>query len=76
MKGQWGFIERSGKSAIQLRFTNVGNFSEGLAPAAVKETWGFIDRSGDFVIKPQFDFGGEFKEGLARVWTSNKSDLI
>jgi len=70
-----GYIDVNGQVVIPPRFAMAGEFSEGLAAAALptvldaKGRWliGFIDRSGEFVIPPQFQYASAFKEGLARV---------
>ena len=51
-----GFLDRSGKAAIALRFKNVEPFSEGLAAASLDgRRYGFIDHSGKFIIAPRYD---------------------
>lgn len=59
----------------------VGNFSDGLAPAAVAEKnqmrlsnneeklWGYIDIKGNWVVKPQFREAYEFADSIALVRT-------
>ncbi len=75
-----GFIDRTGKFAIEPKFLMVAPFSEGLARASIKvdeiEKQGFIDISGKFVIEPKFPIddefvtdGSEFSEGLAGLVT-------
>ena len=75
--GRWGFIDETGKYAIEAKFVMVKTFSEGLAGVIFKEnenafpTLGYMDQSGRIVIPPQFS--GEnvsergFSEGLAAV---------
>jgi hypothetical protein len=66
--GLWGFVNASGKWAIEPRFAQYGEFSEGLAWAAVSgKPYGYIDKTGDWVIRPQFRHAAEFSEGLAAV---------
>jgi hypothetical protein len=73
--GKWGFADRTGKIVITPQFTKVGEFSEGLAPAALKvpvpgeDNWGYVDMGGKMVIHPQFSQAGPFSEGLALVWS-------
>ncbi|MGI7994039.1 WG repeat-containing protein, partial [Campylobacter coli] len=55
LNGKYGFIDRSGKFAIEPKFDSGEYFSEGLAGVKLNGRWGFIDRSGKFVIKPKFD---------------------
>lgn len=70
--GEWGYIDESGKFAIQPQFEFAEYFSEGLALVRVGGKWGYINESGAFVINPQFEdyyFNGRlnFHEGLAAV---------
>jgi RNA polymerase sigma factor (sigma-70 family) len=62
-----GYIDLTGKRAIDKPFDSVKPFSEGLAAVEVDGKWGYIDRKGKFVIKPRFDYGGRFSEGMAPV---------
>ena len=68
---KFGFMDKTGKITIPTRFSWVGKFSEGLAPAAVSEDlssdrkWGAVDSKGKFVITPQFVELSEFSDGLA-----------
>src|SRR6266704_2133700 len=47
-KGKWGFIDKTGKTVIALKFDWAGNFSEGLAPVQLGKKWGFINKTGEF----------------------------
>lgn len=66
-----GFIDRTGKIAIEPKFDWVGNFSEGLAAVMIGEQIGYINSAGKWVIEPKFKFDEEidgfeyFSEGLA-----------
>lgn len=69
IKFKYGFINKEGKEVIAPKFSWVGEFSEGLAPAMADDgKIGFIDRTGAFVIGPVFDdFIKGFKQGQAQV---------
>lgn len=73
-----GFLDKTGKFAIEPRFNDASNFSEGLARVSIiedhREYLGFIDRSGKYAIPPTFDIDSDFlrsatdfSEGLASV---------
>ena len=64
---RWGYIDSTGKLAINFQFEEVEDFSEGLAAVKTGNRWGFIDEEGKFVINPQFDEVGGFAEGLVAV---------
>jgi hypothetical protein len=61
------FIDRRGKKITECLFSEVGDFSEGLALVAAKKGWGFINTKGKFAIKPQFNYADSFLNGLAKV---------
>lgn len=72
---KWGYIDRTGKIAIQPQFEAAQPFSEGLA--AVKSgKWGYINTKGEFVINPQFDGADRFSEGLAFVENNGQVGFI
>jgi hypothetical protein len=75
-KGKWGYIDDTGKVAIQPQFDDAKNFSEGLARVKVGEKWGFIDQTGRLAVPPQFEIGSnghendaslDFHEGMAVI---------
>lgn len=74
--GKWGYIDRSGKWAIEPQFDMAWNFAAGLAPVGVSGKWGFIDSSGKFVVNPQFDAAFYFDSGYAPVRVGTKWTLI
>jgi hypothetical protein len=51
--------------------TELGRFSQGLAPARKGAKWGYIDHSMKWVIEPQFAAAAPFAEGLAPVAQSD-----
>src|SRR5579863_4377066 len=66
-----GYIDKSGKLIIGLKFKGEGFFDrEGMAPAQDPSgLWGFIDREGNWVIRPQYSSAQGFgAENLAPVW--------
>ncbi|MGH7885428.1 MAG: WG repeat-containing protein, partial [Thermodesulfobacteriota bacterium] len=65
--GKYGFIDKTGKVAIEPKFEYVGTFSEGLYAVLINGKWGFIDRKEKIVIEPKYDNPSEFKNGLALV---------
>src|SRR6218665_1119163 len=59
--GKWGYIDKSGKIAINPQFDFAWEFQEGLAVIQFGDKngfdkWGYIDKTGEIVIEPQFDF--------------------
>lgn len=64
---RWGYIDPTGKLAINFQFEEVADFAEGLAAVKTGGRWGFVDEDGNFAINPQFDKVGGFAEGLVGV---------
>ncbi len=78
---KWGFIDKSGKINIALKYDDVGNFSEDKASVKLSnykdgsDEWAYIDNKDNIVIDfyPYDSAGeqifcvGEFHEGLAFV---------
>jgi hypothetical protein len=74
--GKFGFIDTTGKWAIEPQFEAVGNFAEGLAAVRVGGRSGYVDKKGKFVINPQYEWCDDFYEGRARVKSSGKFGFI
>ncbi len=71
---KWGFVDRAGKLAIESKFYQVRDFSQGRAAfekrpedSASNGRWGYIDKSGTIVVEPKFFMADKFSEGLAAV---------
>ncbi|GKU77159.1 WG repeat-containing protein [Paenibacillus sp. L3-i20] len=60
-----GFIDKSGKVAIEPKYEQAYSFSDGLAAVIVNSQWGFINTKGAFVIKPQYEAVSRFSDGIA-----------
>ncbi len=68
--GNWGFVDSTGKIAIEPQYDGVGYFTAGLAWARLQNgKIGFLNKMGEWVIKPQFDAAKSFdiESGLAMV---------
>jgi hypothetical protein len=65
---QWGYIDRSGRLAIDARFHAARDFSLDLAPVQVGRLYGYIDRTGRMRIAPQFYSASPFyADGIAFI---------
>ena len=74
---RWVYIDRTGKTAIDLNFyapegvvssvAPISHFSEGLAAVRFGANVGYIDRSGKIIIEPQFTDANPFMNGMALV---------
>jgi len=64
-----GFIDKTGRIQIPIRFSWAQGFSEGLAAVRVGDRWGYINSTGTITIQPRFFYATSFVDGLALVDT-------
>ena len=68
---EWGFINESGEVVVEIKYSSVEAFSDGLVRVAVVSQgdykFGFVDKTGKEVIEPKYDHAESFAEGLAVV---------
>jgi hypothetical protein len=70
VNGLLGYIDKRGRFAHldeRRRFTDLGDFSDGLARARVGQQWGFIDKAFRVRIDAVYDDVSDFSDGLAAV---------
>ena len=75
---KYGYCDQTGAVVIEPRHDFAGDFSEGLAAAAVvpclrkgvmQGKVGFIEKTGRIVIQPQYTGARPFRDGIAYVET-------
>ena len=64
---KWGFIDESGKEVIPRIYSDVLDFSEGLASVNLDGKRGYIDKSGNVVIDFKYNWAASFSNGIAKV---------
>lgn len=74
--GKYGYLNPEGKWVIPGKYSDAGNFSEGLAAVYHQGKWGFIDAAGNQVIDFLFEHNTEFRGGLARMTNEGKWGMI
>jgi len=82
--GEWGFINRSGKEEVKAKWTDVGNFSSGLAMVKTYDkvsgtsSIAFIDIKGNevFALKDKYNQAGSFYEGRCMVLDDDEWGFI
>ena len=67
LNDKWGFIDKTGKVRIPIKYESKNCFDEGLASVAINGKWGFIDVKHNLVIAPEFDEVEDFNLSLAVV---------
>jgi WG containing repeat len=73
---RYGFIDKSGKLSIPMKFDAIGDFNDGLAAVKIKRKWGYINKQGRIIVHPKFKSAGEFHDGLASVQIHQNRDAI
>ena len=73
---KWGYMDRSGKTAIPPQFDDEGDFFSGRAKVRQGKEWGYVDETGRVVVPLQFDNAGDFREGLAPVQSGRKWGFV
>lgn len=71
-----GFIDIDGNIIISPKFTQAGNFSNGLAEARINGLYGYINKKGEFEINPQFEFATPFSEEFAIIYQNARPFVI
>lgn len=66
-----GYQNEYEEVVIEPRFSDAGDFCEGLAYVRAFSKYGYINQKGEFVIRPQFDRARDFWEGRAAVGRRN-----
>lgn len=75
--GKWGFINTRGQLIVKPEYSQVDDFSEGLAVVEdVNGKKGVIDKTGRKVVAPKYDVIRSFKEGLATVCLNEKWGFV
>ena len=64
---QFGYIDKSGSTVIDLKYNEARPFSENLAAVKISDKWGFINSKETVEISPQYISAGNFGNGLAPV---------
>lgn len=62
---QWGLVNKQDSLIAYFEYSNVKEFSQGLAAVEKDGSWGYINLSGEYVIYSEFTSAGSFFNGLA-----------
>ena len=72
LNDKFGFIDKTGKEVIPIKYDYAQDFSEGLAKVKLNNKWGFIDKTGKEVIPIKYDDAESFSKSLAGVKLEGK----
>jgi hypothetical protein len=75
-KGGWGFKDAEGTVIVNPAYSNVHNFTEGLAAVEKDGKWGYINGKGDFAAQPVYATAQPFSEGLGLVSHNGKYGFL
>lgn len=70
--GKWGFIDRTGKEVVPIKYDSVDFFNEGLAKVCLDGKCGFVDARGVEVIPLKYNDVQSFENGRAKVSLNGK----
>lgn len=62
-----GWINKTGRFIIPLKYKNAKYFTEDLAAVELKGKWGYIDKKSRMIINNEFDDAEQFNEGIAGI---------
>jgi len=75
--GKWGFINTKGKEVIPLKYSEIKNFSDGIAAVQLGIKWGYIDKTGAILIPFKYDDAWSFYDNMpAAVKLNDKFGYI
>jgi len=72
----FGYIDKTGKEIIPMKYEEGKDFSEGLAAVKINGKWGFVDVTGKEVIRFEYEDAESFSEGKAIVKLKQKEFFI
>jgi hypothetical protein len=72
----FGFMDKSGKTAIPLKYNAASDFREGLAAVMSDGKWGYIDKNGEEVIPFKYSRALDFRNDMAVVCTNEGNNQL
>ncbi len=72
----YGFVNEKGLLVVKPQYSEVKNFSQGLAAVKLDDKWGYIDKTGKQLVLPQYSEVKNFSQGLAAVKLDDKWGYI
>ena len=76
LNNKWGYIDKTGKEVIPLKYDFACDFFGGLAKVRLNGKWGFIDKTDREICPCKYDAADIFSEGLAVVELHGKYGFI
>lgn len=64
----YGYVDQRGTVVVEPRYSDVHDFSEGLAAVKVDNVWGYINSQGEIIIRPRYNQASDFHESMAAVF--------
>lgn len=66
-KTLWGYIDKTGKIIVDLKYEEASEFRDGMAKVKENGKYGYIDKTGKMIIAAKYADGYYFKNGYAEV---------
>jgi hypothetical protein len=63
----FGFLNKKGEIVIPAKYTDIGEFHEGMCKVYINGSYGFMDTTGKIVIAPKYKKVGDFINGVSRT---------
>jgi hypothetical protein len=70
--GKCGYIDKTGREVVPIKYDEASKFSEGMAEVRLGSKWGFVDKVGNEVVSFKYDEAARFSEGMAAVRLGDK----
>jgi len=72
MNGKWGYIDKTGREVIPVKYDTISDFKRGLAKVKLDGKWGIINENGKEIIPPKYDDVMSFKDKTVKVRLNDK----
>lgn len=76
INNKYGYIDKTGKEVIPVKYEHAYPFSNGLAKVELNGRWGYIDKTGNEIVPIKYDSVSDFSEGLAKVELNGKYGYV
>jgi hypothetical protein len=80
LNNKWGFIDKTGKEIVPVKYDGVSKlgFIDGVAYVKLQSKWGYVDRDGNEIVPPKYDGLDDkgFVDGLVKVILNKKLGFV
>ena len=76
MNGKYGYIDKTGREIIPLKYDDAHGFESGLAAVSLNGKYGYIDKTGEVIIPLEYENAESFIHEYAAVKKNGKWGFI